>query len=280
MNRSQTPRVTARWKERATAMMGVNHATSGAAAWIAATGAVPYLTSGAYPLDPVAVVTGSVICAGAALLPDADHHNATIAHSVPIVGRLAAGAVGAISGGHRHGAHSLVAAAIVGLGAWALTFLTLTTDRLGTFSIGTAIGSTALVCFAVKARDMVDSWLKAWMLGAAFGLILVFLVPSSVEWFPLAVVVGFVAHLAGDFLTTGGLPGPLWPIRLRPPAGLRRIPIISGVWMPSGHVALPVLGNTGSARELALGLALALYVLLGVAHETLRGFGIDLFTLI
>ncbi len=257
-------------------MMGVNHATSGAAAWIGATGAIPYLTSGAYPLDPIGVVAGAFVCAGAALLPDADHHNGTIAHSIPIIGRVAAGAVGAVSGGHRHGAHSLVAAAIVGLGAWALTLLTLTTDDLGTFSIGTAIGAAALVCFAVKARDLVSSWLTAWMLGGVFGLFMVLFVAGSVQWFPLAVMLGFVTHLAGDLLTTGGLPGLLWPIRPRPPQALRNAPIISSIWMPNGYVAIPVLGNTGSIREIVLGFALGLYVVYGIVHETLRGFGIDL----
>ena len=70
-------------------MMGVTHATSGAAAWIAITSTLPLVSSGAYPLDPVGVLAGTAVCAGAALLPDADHHSATIAHSVPIVGRLA-----------------------------------------------------------------------------------------------------------------------------------------------------------------------------------------------
>lgn len=261
-------------------MMGVNHATSGAAAWIAATGAMPYLTSGAYPLDPVGVIAGSFVCAGAALLPDADHHSATIARSVPILGRLTAGAVNSVSGGHRHGAHSLIAAAIVGVSAWGLTLVTLTTERLGTFSLGTVIGAAALMCFALKARDMVESWLTAWVLGALFGVLLVTLAPSSIAWFPLAVVVGFVAHLAGDLLTTGGLPGLLWPIRPRPPRLLRRAPIISSIWRSNGFVALPVLGDTGSVREIAFGTVLGLYVLVGSVHETLLWFGVDLFRFI
>jgi hypothetical protein len=260
-------------------MMGVNHATSGAAAWIAATGAMPFLTSGVYPLDPIGVVAGSFVCAGAALLPDADHHSATIARSVPILGRFAAGAVASVAGGHRHGAHSMIAAAVVGLGAWGLTLATLTTERFGTFSIGTVIGAAVLMCFAVKARDMVESWLTAWVLGALFGLLLVLLAPGSVGWFPIAVVVGFVAHLAGDLLTTGGVPGPLWPIMPRPPRFLRRAPIISRIWRPSGHIALPVLGDTGSVREVALGTALGLYVFLGLSNEALIWFGVDFLAL-
>jgi len=39
-------------------MMGITHATSGAAAWIAITSTMPALSLGAYPLDPVGVLVG------------------------------------------------------------------------------------------------------------------------------------------------------------------------------------------------------------------------------
>jgi hypothetical protein len=187
-------------------MMGITHATSGAAAWIAITGAMPVLSLGAYPLDPVGVLAGATVCAGAALLPDADHHRATIAQSVPILGRATALTVEALSGGHRHGAHSPIGAAIVMAGAWALTLLTVTTDELGTIAIGTGVGAAALTSFGLKARDFVKTWPTAWLFGALLGAFIVVFAPEQVAWFPLAVTVGFIAHLAGDFLTTGGLP--------------------------------------------------------------------------
>ncbi|MGG7508124.1 metal-dependent hydrolase [Plantibacter sp. YIM 135249] len=256
-------------------MMGVTHATSGAAAWIAVTGTMPLLVTELHPLDPVAVIVGSFVCSGAALLPDADHHSATISHSVPVLGRLATGVVGSVSGGHRHGAHSLVGAVIVGFLAWALTLLTLTTDHLGTFSIGTALGAAALVCFAVKARAVVRSWSAAWMLGGIVGLAVVLLAPGSVEWFPVAVVLGFLAHLVGDLLTTGGLPGLLWPIKPRPPRRLRRTPVLNRIWLPNGYIAVPLLGNAGSIREAVLGIVLAAYVFAGLGYESFRAFGVD-----
>ena len=117
-------------------MMGITHATSGAAAWIAITSTMPALSLGAYPLDPVGVLVGTAVCAGAALLPDADHHSATIAQAVPVLGRLTAATIGTLSGGHRHGAHSPIALAIVAAGAWALTLLTLATEELGVIAIG------------------------------------------------------------------------------------------------------------------------------------------------
>jgi hypothetical protein len=256
-------------------MMGITHATSGAAAWVAITSTMPVVTSGAYPLDPVGVLAGAAVCAGAALLPDADHHSATIAQSVPVLGRLAAGTVGALSGGHRHGAHSPIAVAVVAAAAWALTLLTITTVELGPIAAGAGIGTAALTAFGVKARGFVRSWTAAWALGVLLGAVIVVFAPEHVAWFPLAVTVGFIAHLAGDFLTTGGLPGLLWPWVPKPPALLRPMPVLNRLWLPNGYVALPVLGDTGSLRETALGAALGLYCFAGFGYETLLLAGVN-----
>ncbi|MDQ0892734.1 metal-dependent hydrolase [Agromyces ramosus] len=260
-------------------MMGITHATSGAAAWIAITGAMPILSLGAYPLDPVGVLAGTAVCAGAALLPDADHHSATIAQAVPVLGRMTASTIGALSGGHRHGLHSPIGLAIVAAGAWALTLLTLATDEFGTIAIGAGIGAAALTCFGLKARGFVGSWTVAWLLGALLGAFIVVFAPDQVAWFPLAVMVGFLAHLAGDFLTTGGLPGLLWPWVPRPPELLRPVPVLNRLWLPNGYVALPLLGDTGSFRETAFGAVLAVYCCSGFAFECLRMAGVDLFAL-
>ena len=94
--------------------MGINHATSGAAVWFAATATLPSLSTDLYPLAPMGVLAGALVCAGAALLPDADHHSGTIAHSVPVVGAPRGPHPSRTSsGGHRHGFHTLFAAAIV-----------------------------------------------------------------------------------------------------------------------------------------------------------------------
>lgn len=256
-------------------MMGITHATSGAAAWIAIASTLPIVSSGAYPLDPVGVLAGTAVCAGAALLPDADHHSATISRSVPVLGRLAARTVEAVSGGHRHGAHTLLGAAVVAVGAWALTFATIEVDRFGALAVGVGAGIAALTCFAVKARDLVRSWLTAWITGVVLAIVLVVAVPDGLAWFPLAVVVGFVAHLAGDALTTGGLPGLLWPWVPRPPSFVRSVPLVNRVWLPNGFVALPLLGDTGSWREKAFGAALTLYCTIAAGYEALRLMGVE-----
>jgi membrane-bound metal-dependent hydrolase YbcI (DUF457 family) len=258
-------------------MMGITHATSGAAAWLAVTTTMPVLGLGAYPLDPVGVLAGTAVAAGAALLPDADHHSATIAHSVPVLGRLVARTVGALSGGHRQGAHSAIAVLVIAVLAWALTLITVVVDEFGTVAIGAGIGTAVLTCFGLKARGFARSWAAAWVAGAAVGAAIVFLAPEQIAWFPLAVTVGFVAHLAGDFLTTGGVPGVIWPQVLRPPERWRDTPVVNRLWLASGHVALPVLGDTGSLRETLLGAVLGLYCLAGFAYEGLRLIGFDPF---
>lgn len=258
-------------------MMGITHATSGAAAWIAITGAMPVLSLGAYPLDPVGVLAGTAVCAGAALLPDADHHSATIAQAVPVLGRLTTGTVEALSGGHRHGAHSPVGLGVATAGAWALTLLTLATDELGTIAIGAGLGAAALTCFGLKARGYVRTWASAWVLGALLGVVIVLVAPEQIAWFPLAVAVGFVTHLVGDYLTTGGLPGLLWPWMPRPPERLREVPVLNRLWLPNGRVALPLLGDTGSVRETLLGGVLALYCFAGFGIEALRLIGVEWF---
>src|SRR5690606_30760854 len=88
-------------------MMGHAHATTGAAAWVAITtvGAEPL---GLAPLGVEQILAGALVTAGAALLPDADHHSGTIAHSLPPLSNIVTSAVGTIAGGHRHATHSLL----------------------------------------------------------------------------------------------------------------------------------------------------------------------------
>src|SRR3954465_4194048 len=97
--------------------MGFTHATSGTAAWFAVTAALPAFGTGIAPLEPAGALAAAMVWAGAARLPDADHRSAAIAHSVPVLGPLVTDAIGDASGGHRHGAHTLLAAALVTGGA-------------------------------------------------------------------------------------------------------------------------------------------------------------------
>ena len=253
--------------------MGSTHAVSGAAAWIAVTATVPLFPAlGALPLDPIGVLAGTLVCAGAALLPDADHPNATIAHAVPVLGRAATGAVGSLSGGHRQGLHSLLAAVGVWFAVHWLTGVAWSPAWAdGPLAVGTGAVTAALLAVALRVLGLVPRWPLAWLAGVLGGGALAWFLPEQAHWLPACVTLGFVVHLLGDFITVGGVNW-LWPLTLRPPRQLRGVPWLRAVWRPGGHLALPVLGRTGSLREHALGATLTLYALAGAGLTVWAAF--------
>ena len=244
-------------------MMGTSHAVSGAAAWVAvASTTIPAL--GLYPVDPLTLLVGAVVCAGAALLPDADHHNATIAHSIPIAGKVAAGVVGGVSGGHRKGMHSLIAVALVIIGMFYLGQWQWQPDGWShTLGMGAGVAVMATVAFATKVLKVAKSWPLAWILGAVLGAAAALASPEDTAWLPWCIGTGYLAHLLGDALTSGGVPF-AWPIVIKPPKLWKKMPIISHIWLPNGALAVPVLGDTGSWREWLLSSLLGLYALWGL----------------
>jgi membrane-bound metal-dependent hydrolase YbcI (DUF457 family) len=254
-------------------VMGFSHATSGTAAWLAVTAALPAFGTGILPLTPAGVLAGAVVASGAALLPDADHKSATIAHSVPVLGSLVTDAIGDASGGHRHGAHTLLAAAIVTAGAVAIGRWEVDLPYLGESAVGPAIATVALVTFSLKARDFVRHWTTAWLLGLVAALIILVYASDSSIWFPLAVGLGYVTHLAGDALTVAGIPSPIWPIQPKPPAWWRRTNVLNDIWKRNGYIALPLLGDAGSVREYILAIALGVYCVYGLGEVALRAVG-------
>lgn len=256
--------------------MGVNHATSGAAVWFAATAALPSFGTEVYPLAPAGVLAGALVCAGAALLPDADHHSGTIAHSVPVLGKLVTRGLADASGGHRHGFHTVLAAALITLVAVLVGRFTAAVPPLGIVPIGPAVATVALICFAVKARGLVRRWSTAWGLGLLAAVAVVVFSPDNATWFPIAVGLGFVTHLAGDLLTVEGIPSPTWPVAIVPPRFWTRIPVLRAIWKRNGYIAVPLLGHAGSGREVVLGSALGLYCLYAIAIVGARAVGMPL----
>ena len=257
-------------------MMGFTHATSGTAAWLAVTAALPALGTDILPLTPAGVLAGTLVCAGAAILPDADHPSATIAHSVPVVGPAVTNAINDISGGHRHGAHTLLAAAIVTVGAFFLGRWSAVLPLLGEGKLGPAAATVVLIAFALKAREFVPSWLLAWGLGLLAGMAVFVYASDSTIWFPLAVALGYLAHIAGDALTVQGIPPLLWPISIKPPRWWRRTELLNDVWKGNGYIAIPVLGSAGSKREYVLAILLGTYCCYGVGVVIFGLLGIPL----
>jgi membrane-bound metal-dependent hydrolase YbcI (DUF457 family) len=93
-------------------MLGRTHALSGAVVGAAVGLTATHLTPG-----PLAV--GVVLTAGAAVLPDIDHPDATCARSFGFITQAFAWVIEHVSGGHRHGTHSLVGIAAFSAAAFA-----------------------------------------------------------------------------------------------------------------------------------------------------------------
>lgn len=120
-------------------MMGPHHAACGAAGWVAATSATAGF--GWLPWTPAEFGIGILAAAGAALLPDLDHPNASAARGLPPVTTALAALTASLSGGHRHGTHSLFGATIFTAAAWASSHLSATTAGGHTIAWGAAYGS-------------------------------------------------------------------------------------------------------------------------------------------
>lgn len=267
-------------------MMGAHHALSGAAAWVALTTqyripldwiTVPAgwgeqsLTVGAGLLEvgPLGVLTGALVSAGAALVPDADHHNATIAHSLPPVSRAVCAGIGGISGGHRRGTHSILGIVVFIAAAFIAGLWTIEVPTFGTVYPGAGILCVLLVAFAAKVLKFIPDRLQKvpWVVGITVAGFIAAFAPEQQNWFPLAMGVGVIMHIVGDMLTTGGV-NLIWPLRIKPPRFLRKVPVVSWIWRPNGYFSLPVLGDAGSVREWLLLVPVSAYVILGLGAAT------------
>ncbi|MCC3292990.1 metal-dependent hydrolase [Arthrobacter sp. zg-Y1110] len=273
-------------------MMGSHHAACGAAAWVAITTQfhvdISLLTEklgwgshgfdigmGLLDISPVGVITGALVTAGAALLPDADHHNATIAHSLPPLSNAMCAAVGKVSGGHRHGTHSIIGIIVFVAVAWVAGLWTIETDWFGTIFPGAGILSVLLVSFAAKALKIIPDRMRKspWAVGLTVGLFIALFAPEEQFWFPLSMGVGVIVHILGDMMTTGGC-NLAWPFTIKPPKAWQNIPVLKDCWKKNGYLAVPVLGNAGSSREWLLLIPIGLYAVIGVG-ATMVGMGRD-----
>ena len=238
---------------------------SGAAAWLAITTPVSIgsvdLGFGALQMDRWETLAGAIVCAGAALLPDADHHGATIARSLPPISSIFTRIIGKVSGGHRNGTHSILGMAFFILLAWLANGWAVQTAALGIVYPAAALCAVLLISFAVKSVKFMPPAL-CWVIALAAGAFVGMNTPEENQWFLLAVAVGVAAHVLGDMLTIGGC-NLIWPIKIRSPRWFRRLPVIGSVWKANGRVAVPVLAATGSAAEWTLASLLTVYV--GVA---------------
>ena len=92
-------------------MMGRDHALSGALAFA---GLAPALH-----VTDAHLAAGIVLCAGAGVLPDIDHRDTSVSSSFGFLTEGFSWLVAKLSGGHRHGTHSLFGIAVFTAGAFA-----------------------------------------------------------------------------------------------------------------------------------------------------------------
>lgn len=277
-------------------MKGYSHAVTGAAGWMAVT-STSGIALGAYEVSAAVSVAGSLLCAGAALAPDMDHHSGTIAKSLPPVTEWMAAGTETISGGHRHGTHSIIG--VVAFTALAAASLLLTLEVEGrTVALGAGIYAVFLVAFALKAlgisrelgsssgssavKALLGSVLGPWILSLGTAGVATWYLAYTWDWLVVCIALGTFIHILGDGLTPQGVPW-LWPWNPAPPRALKQAPavgwIVRVVWQDNGYFRLPLLGTVtfdkdrGLARffnrENLLIMAVGAYWLYLIAFEIL-----------
>ncbi len=232
-------------------MMGPSHAVTGAAAWLFIAASVPTTLGMVDAVDGPALGVGMLVAAGAALLPDIDHRNGTIAHSLPPISGWAARVTERLSGGHRKGTHSLLGLVIAVAWAYLAAVIAVPVGHGNSLYLGAGIASILLCSFAIRALELVEGRLMLWIVSVVLALTVVLYGADNWVWFPAALAVGYAAHLIGDLLTVGGIPI-FWPLVLKSPKWWRKVPILANVWKASGAISVPILGKSGSAREKVL----------------------------
>ena len=203
-------------------MMGHTHALSGAAAWLALTPVISdhsVLHQYAVALSPTQIAAGTVVCAGAALLPDMDHHSGTIANTYGPITKVLCRIVAQISGGHRHATHSLAFAAAMGFGSFWLA-IHQHDIWMGLLFLLIGLGLRG-VGFGFDDKDHLTGLLNALLAGS-----LVYMMRDvDMRFAGYAVGLGCLAHVVGDCLTPEGCPV-VWPIPNR--LGIPLVPRTDG----------------------------------------------------
>ena len=172
--------------------LGHTHALSGAVTGSAASIYVLHL-----PLPQAALMAG--LTAGAAVLPDIDHPSSTLARSFGFLTRAFAWSVGRISGGHRHGTHSLIGVAVFTALAWLA--VACRHDTAGRVALGAFL--TLILAAALIALRLGGHWSDALAIGGAVAMVSA---GTGLSLVALATGLGCATHIAGDMLTDSGCP--------------------------------------------------------------------------
>src|SRR5215207_7143107 len=243
--------------------MGGHHAASGAAAWVAIASTGPY-TLGWYPLDATGILIGGMATAGTALVCDWDHRHSTVANSLPPLSNVIAVGIENASGGHRQGTHSVLGAGFFVLLATLAGQVQLQTDW-GLLSVGAGLLCMFMINIAAKALKLFPKagFISNWIFALTMAGLVTWFAPDQWTWLPVSMLTGVVVHIVGDLITTGGVPL-LWPLVIKPPRFLRKVPLVKEIWKSSGALSLPLLGRAGSRREWLVLIPVSAYAMVGL----------------
>lgn len=196
------------------AMMGHSHALSGVVGWMAV---VPLVQGMEFPglsfdLGPGEIVAGSLVCAGAALLPDVDHKSATVTKTYGKFTEILSDILNWAFGGHRMGTHSFFFAVLMGVMVQALALWSELAVQIFVFLlIGIALQGLG---FGMDRNRTASGVINA--LATAAITLALFSSGVNYTWLGLAVAFGVVLHFFGDMVTRMGVPifWPFWKKRI------------------------------------------------------------------
>jgi membrane-bound metal-dependent hydrolase YbcI (DUF457 family) len=122
-----------------------------------------------------------------------------------------------------------------------------------------------MINIAAKALKLFpkSGFISNWIFALTMAGLVTWFAPDQWTWLPVSMLTGVVVHIVGDLITTGGVPL-LWPIVIRPPKFLRKVPLLRQVWRPNGALSLPLLGRAGSKREWLLLIPVSAYAMVGL----------------
>lgn len=175
-------------------MLGRDHALSGALAFASV---APFLRA-----TSTGLAVGLVISAGAGCLPDVDEPHSTISRVGGFLTEALSWVVHKVSGGHRKLTHSLAGIGLFTSGAW----LAVRSDRSTGGQVALWLFLSLLLAAAFKAEhlgrhhghaaDLLALATAGAMVHYRVGLSLV----------PACILIGALAHVAGDMCTHSGIP--------------------------------------------------------------------------
>jgi membrane-bound metal-dependent hydrolase YbcI (DUF457 family) len=139
-----------------------------------------------------------------------------------------------------------------------------------------------MINIAAKALKLFpkSGFISNWIFALTMAGLVTWFAPHQWTWLPVSMLTGVVIHIVGDMITTGGVPL-LWPIVIKPPRFLRKLPVLNDVWKANGAFSLPLLGRAGSRREWLVLIPVSAYAMVGMgvaAWAVARQHGPDVLT--